>query len=319
MSNRRTQKEMPTHSQFMSIHPRVSLDDFMGWEDNGKGKKMPQCLWKITKSVGQGCRANLEKQRHGFTLYAWKPTVLGRLAFAMKNHEEKLLKALQPQKTRQSTYQPSNPQNRFASLCDEDEDEEENENNKNKVHRSKPKAFVKLGKDFQMGCAPSIAKRRKDSYNQRVEYRAKRDAKAEGKTYKPKAKTVTDTEPKQVVSPPKMDTNSFPEFGANTGQPVKRSGWTTPPSSIKDTPPVIPSKQVQRLTLQKPTRQKQVVEYDPECLTPEWTDTNTDNWDTNASKHVNEIRQDCMDDEWDSDEEQEFEQFMNEADEVVFC
>jgi hypothetical protein len=107
MNNQQTNKTMqsPTYSKFISINPRVPLNDMMGWADNGKGKMVPKALWAITKRVGKGCRANADKKRHGFTLTAWQKTPLQQLEHFMKQAEAKLVAAL--------------PKQAFAKLPDE--------------------------------------------------------------------------------------------------------------------------------------------------------------------------------------------------------
>ena len=315
MSSKQTKKEMPTHSQFVSFHPRVSLDDILGWEDNGKGKKLPKGLWRITKSVGQGCRANVDKRRHGFTLYAWKPTVLSRLVHAMKRQEQLLLtgNTAKPKPNPKAVKSASN--NQFSILSDTTVEQEKVTK---PVQKSK-KGFVKLGNEFQMGCAPSIRNRRHQAYQQRQEYREKRQAEQEGKTYVPKPKPKPKTKPVPIQEAPSMD--SFPSFGKEVLK--TKPSWKPPPQVFTQPPPEVftqppaVSKKIERPTLVSCPPNKTVeVEYE---MSPEWSSNVDDNWDNNASKHVNEIRQDCLaDDDW-GDDEDDFQQFLNETDEVVFC
>ena len=85
-------QQNPTYHQFIKINARVNLDDLLGWADNGQGKKVPKALWRTTRLVGKGCRAKVDKGKHGFNLYAWQQTTLKQLVHFMKVAEDKLIK-----------------------------------------------------------------------------------------------------------------------------------------------------------------------------------------------------------------------------------
>jgi hypothetical protein len=80
----------PSNHVFLQIHPRVPLDNMLGWaEDKRTGKKVPKALWAITKRVGKGCRAKSDTKRHGFDLYAWQKSILAQLVHFMRQSESK--------------------------------------------------------------------------------------------------------------------------------------------------------------------------------------------------------------------------------------